>query len=241
VAKEKNVRPGLADMMSILGPSVVLRSENKEHYDEIVRHYQEIIQPQDMIESTLLKRLVDATWIVIRCGHHQAVTIERNIDQDLQTRLEKHKTAKADWQVQVDSLRRKGNTGTADGAETLRVLERKVTAAQATIDKIISESATEAQYNRVIERTIVVQQQLDRLITTSTKRFNEALKLFDDYRQGLGQRLRGAAEEMLKANGAQIDANNAGRTGSPSIVPSQSHGDSDVGAGDKLPDKLKVR
>lgn len=232
MTNEKSARASVSEMMSILGPSVVLRSENQEHYDQIVRHYQESFQPRDIIEWTLLKRLVDATWIVIRCSHHQAVTIERNIDHDLNLRLDHWKTKKAQWQAQADSVRKKGSTNTASGAEALRALERNVSAAQATIDEVIQESATEGRYNQVIERTIVVQQQLDRLITTSTKRFNDALKLFDDYRQGLGQRLRGAAEEILKANGAQIDANEVVRTNSPSIVPS--HDSSDVGAEDNV-------
>ena len=63
------------------------------------------------------------------------------------------------------------------------------------------------------------QEQLDKLIASATKRFNDTLELFEHYREGLGQRLRQAAEELLKADLPEQEGNLIPQTEAPSIVP----------------------
>ena len=70
-----------------------------------------------------------------------------------------------------------------------------------------------ASYQR---KSILFQEQLDKLVASANKRFNDTLELFEHYREGLGQRLRRMAEEVLKADGPPHDGK---QTDGPSIVP----------------------
>ena len=78
-------------------------------------------------------------------------------------------------------------------------LEEKVVEAASEIDEILERTPTELQHNRALEKSILFQEQLDKLIVSATKRFNDTLELLEHYREGLGQQLRQAAEEVLKA------------------------------------------
>ena len=68
---------------------------------------------------------------------------------------------------------------------------------------------------------MLFQEQLDKLIASATKRFIDTLELFEHYREGLGQRLRWVAEDILKADGPEHDGDGSPQTEGPSIVPSE--------------------
>jgi hypothetical protein len=89
----------------------------------------------------------------------------------------------------------------------------------AELDEILLRTPSELQHNRALEKSMLFQEQLDKLIASATKRFNETLELFEHYREGLGQRLRRVAEEALKADGPLHDGNGSPQTEGPSIVP----------------------
>jgi hypothetical protein len=58
------------------------------------------------------------------------------------------------------------------------------------------------------------------LIASATKRFNETLELLEHYEEGLGQRLRRAAEKLLEPNSTEQGENLLPQTEAPSVVPS---------------------
>ena len=64
--------------------------------------------------------------------------------------------------------------------------------------QILGRTPTELQHNQALQESILFQEQLDKLIASSTKRFNDTLELLEHYREGLGQRLRQIAEEALQ-------------------------------------------
>jgi hypothetical protein len=99
-------------------------------------------------------------------------------------------------------------------------LEEKVVEAASEIDEILERTPTELQHNRAFEKSILFQGQLDKLIASANRRFNDTLELLEHYREGLGQQLRQAAEEVLKAE-APVN----GQIEKTSIVPSEESGE----------------
>ena len=85
------------------------------------------------------------------------------------------------------------------------------------VDEILERTPTELEHNRALEKGIIFQEQLDKLTSSATKLFNEALLLFEHYNEGLGRRLRQAAQKLLQPSCGQQSENPLPQTEAPSI------------------------
>ena len=85
-------------------------------------------------------------------------------------------------------------------------------------DESLERTPTELEHNRALERGIIFHEQLDKLTSSATKRFNETLVLLEHYNEGLGRRLRQAAQKLLAPSGGQQSENSLPQTEAPSIV-----------------------
>jgi hypothetical protein len=85
-------------------------------------------------------------------------------------------------------------------------------------DEILERTPTELEHNRALGNGIVFHEQLDKLISSATKRFNETLVLLEHYSEGLGRRVRQAAQKLLAPNCREQNEDTLLQTEAPSIV-----------------------
>ena len=98
-------------------------------------------------------------------------------------------------------------------------LERKALEADSDIAEILNRTPTEMEHNRALEKSIAFQLQLETLLNGATRRFNETLVLFDHYSEGLGTRLRQAAEALIEAESKSVIEPQAKHIEAPSTIP----------------------
>ena len=96
-------------------------------------------------------------------------------------------------------------------------LEEKVLQTPAEFDEILQRTPTELQHNRALEKSMLFQEQLDKLVASappsgSTRRLNCSNTAGRAWVSGCA----GWAEEVLKADGSPHDGE---QTDGPSIVP----------------------
>jgi hypothetical protein len=209
---------GLADLETLASPPPVLRSEDRELYEKI---------------RTLRGLLCTKGCPGVASGEsphrgglvYQALypppdrgcgTLVPAVTRISGTASEGAKRKKGDF---ANSLAERMTQRPPEVADLLH-LEGKVLESPTELDEILQRTPTELQHNRALEKSMLFQEQLDKLIASATKRFNDALELFEHYREGLGQRLRRVAEDILKVDGPEHDGDGSPQTEGPSIVPS---------------------
>ena len=210
------VNPKIADLEALVGPPPVLCTEDRELYEKIRARFMACLAPADVLEWHLVSRLIDEAWFIKRYARHQTVAVERRYQQSLEFQAQRVKAQNARKETLANSLAERMTRRPPEVADLLH-LEGKVLETPAEFDEILQRTPTELQHNRALEKSMLFQEQLDKLVASATKRFNETLELFEHYREGLGQRLRRVAEEVLKADGPPHDGNI--QTVGPSIVP----------------------
>jgi hypothetical protein len=214
--------PNVSAFEALSGPPPVLRTEERKLYDQIRAKFMSCFKPEDILEWQLINRLVDEAWFIKRYSRHQTLAIERRYQQSLEFRAQRLRAENARKEQLAKSMADRMRQKPAEVADLLH-LEEKVVEAASEIDEILERTPTELQHNRALEESILFQEQLDKLIASSTKRFNDTLELLAHYREGLGQRLRQVAEEVLKPE-APVNAGD-GQIEKTSIVPPEEGGE----------------
>jgi hypothetical protein len=189
--------------------------EDRELYERIRARFMACLAPADVLEWHLVSRLIDEAWFIKRYARHQTVAVERRYQQSLEFQAQRVKAQNARKETLANGLAERMTRRPPEVADLLH-LEEKVLETPAEFDEILQRTPTELQHNRALEKSILFQEQLDKLVASATKRFNDTLELFEHYREGLGQRLRRVAEEVLKADCPPHDGE---QTVGPSIVP----------------------
>ncbi len=145
--------------------------------------------------------------------------VERRFQQSLEFQVQRIKMQNARKEAQANRLAERMTQNPPEVANLLH-LEDQVFALPSDVDEILQRTPTELEHNRALEGSLVVQEQLDKLVVSATKRFHETLELLEHYKEGLGHRLRQAAEELLKPNSTERDENPLPQSEAPSVVPS---------------------
>jgi hypothetical protein len=208
----------LDDLEALSGPAPVLRTEDRELYDQIRARFMACFTPGDVLEWQLVNRLVDEVWFIKRYTRHQTSAIERWYQQGLGFQAQRLKAQNARKEALANRIAERMTQSPPEVADLLS-LEDTVTALPAEFDEILQRTPTELQHNRALEKSIVFQEQLDKLIASATKRFNDTLELLEHYREGLGARLRQAAEELLETKSKELDSSPLLEAEAPSILP----------------------
>ena len=216
----KVTKLNLADINALAGPPPVLRTEDRDLYDRIHAQFMACLQPGDFLEWWLIDGLVVDGWYIKRYRYHQTVSVERWFEQSLEFQVQRLKSQHTRRQAFLGDRAQQMTATPADVAQVVG-LEDKVSAVAAEIDEVLKRVPDEIAHNRALEKGITFQEQLDKLIASTTKRFNERLELFEHYREGLGQRLRQAAAEFEILDGAKQDEDVPRQLEAPAIVPSE--------------------
>lgn len=210
--------PNLADFKDLFGSPPVLRTENREHYEEMFSRMTECFKPKDVLEQTLIKHLVDAMWDIKRYTRHRTVAIERWFRQSLAFQAQRTKLQDQRRKSLAYDAAERASQSPADVARLIE-LQNTVEAGVSDVDEILERTPTELEHNRALEKGIVFHEQLEKWITSATARFNNVLEQFELYREGLGHRLRQAAEEILDAEYEEISTQPE-QFAAPALAPS---------------------
>jgi hypothetical protein len=193
----------LTELRVLLGPPLVLRTENQEHYEKIFAQLAELWQPRDFMEVILLKQFADAIWLLIRYQRHQTLLIERRHRQKLETQAQRARLEQARRRLvgQARAEQTKSTPADIAGAEAL---EDKIADSVRDVDEILERTPSELEHNRAFEEAIESHEALEKFIVSTTARHNNALEQFEHYREGLSQRLHRAAEEIIEADYREV-------------------------------------
>ncbi len=208
----------LAELEALIGPPPVLRTEDRELYDKIRAQFMGCFTPGDVLEWQLVNRPVDEAWFIKRYTRHQTVAVERRYQQSLEFHVQRLKSQHARKEALASRLADQITQNPPEVAHLLH-LEEDIGDLVSETDEILQRIPTELQHNRALEKSLAFQEQLDKLIVSANKRFNETLELLEHYREGLGQRLKQAAEELFKDGDSEQTEKPLRQTESPSIVP----------------------
>jgi hypothetical protein len=193
----------LTELRALLGPPPVLRTENQEHYEKIFAQLAEVWQPRDFMEVILLKEFAEAIWLLIRYKRHQTLLIERRYRQKLEVQAQRTKLAQARRRLADRVMAEQTKSTPADIAEA-EALEDKIGDSVRDVDEILERTPSELEHNRAFEEAIESHEALERFIVRATARYNNALEQFEHYREGLGQQLHRAAEEIIEADYREV-------------------------------------
>jgi hypothetical protein len=217
----------VVDLEQLSGPPPVLRTEDAELYDQVRTYFLDCFTPEDIVQWYLVDRLVDSAWLIKRYSRHQTVAVERWYRQSLEFQAQRMKLQNARKERRTSNLADKMRQTPADVAH-LQDLEDTILESITDVDEILERTPTELEHNRALEKGIIFQEQLDKLTSSATKRFNEALVLLEHYNEGLGGRLRQAAQKLLEPSRGQQSENSLRQIEAPSIGSADQPSSTDI-------------
>ena len=202
-SNRKMVRLDPAEMNALFGPPPVLSTEDPKRFEAVLAQLLACLEPRDMVELLLIRQYAHDSWIIERYSRHSTLAVERYHRQSREFLAEQMKEQETRREVQA------GNRAERIDAPTdiarLVALEDSISESVRDVDDILERKATEMEHNHALERSCALLGGFDRLINGATARRNNALVLLDQYRAGLGCRVREATKEIIDAELAAED------------------------------------
>jgi hypothetical protein len=193
------------------------RTEDPKLYDKFRAYFMDCLAPEDVVQWYLVDRLVENAWLIKRYSRHQTLAVERWYRQSLEFQAQRMKLQKERKENRTSFLADKMSGTPADLAH-LQYLEHTILETVSDGEEIFERTPTELEHNRALGNGIVFHEQLDKLTSSATKRFNETLVLLEHYNEGLGRRLRQAAQKLLAPSCRKPGEDTLPQTEAPSIV-----------------------
>ncbi len=213
MAKKEVITPKVAaEFNKLFGPPPLLQPEDKAIYDAIVGGLAQDEKPRCFIARILIRDVADLVyqrlWLrrtgtrLIWAAQHQRIRVlVDNIKSDARHRQKILREKSSELQSRPEI---------SDGgdSEAEKALEAEIEQIEAEIDQIEAEEA--AKLNRLTKALkgpaeegvlftdwIGHYERLQSLLQVVDKNFTDALKRLDEYRDGLGQRVRQVADEII--------------------------------------------
>ena len=205
-------------LKELLGPAPILSTESGERFDQIFDQLIAALEPQDMVEGILVRDFAVPSWEINRNVRYRTLSLERSFKQSLDFQAQRIKSQNA----RKEDLRKElAQTLAQTPADIARLtqLESKVVGSDKDIDEILSRTPSELDHCHALEKTIDFHKDVEFLITSLTKRRNEALQMLELYRAGLGKRVDETMNKILDAEYRVVD-DQPQQVESPSLVPS---------------------
>jgi hypothetical protein len=180
------------------------------------------LDPGDFLELGQVRSVVDNTWEAQRYSRHRILAVERRCRDSLEFQETRAKDIKKRRDQAILDLADKLGRPPSDLARWAE-LEFDLDTIMDDIDEIMARIPSELQHARALEAAIEYHQQLERLINGALHRRDKALELLEHYREGLGQRLRKEADEIIDDPAKGVEEA-ASQIEAPSVVPSESEG-----------------
>jgi hypothetical protein len=193
----KQPKLGLGEMKALLPPAPVLANESQEQFEKFFDQVLTTLQIHDMVEMILVRDFVLPSWEIARYTRHRVVALDRKFKGELQQQVshlrdnQTRRAALAQRLVVYLGLRPREVSQLIElGGQVLADVE---------IAEILKHAPSELPYNRALQGNIDFHKDLEFLITSMTKRRDQALEMLDRYRQGLGRRAKEAVADVLDA------------------------------------------
>ena len=218
VASEISKPKSLIELIHLFGPPPVLGSENMDHYNEIAARLTECLEPRDFLELGQVRTVVDGTWEAQRYSRHRTLSVERRFRDSQEFQEKRTKDIKKRRDAALRELSEKFSCSASTFEELLEgefCLETSQDIAEIS-DRI----RTELQHASALEAAIDYHHQLERLINGALRRRDDALEVLEQYRAGLGQRLRKESDKIISA-AAEVVEEAIPQVEAPSIAPAE--------------------
>ena len=198
---------------AIFGPAPILSSEAPESFDLLFESLASCLQARDFFELMLIRHYAVEAWRVNRAIRHGTVAIERRYQEGERQKLQR---ARLQHAQNRDETREYIRSHTPADIAALAALEEEVMLSD-DMEEMFKRKATEHDHNIAFERTMVFQEQLDKLIASATRRRDDAFEQLELYRIGLGAKAQEIAGQLLEAKAQEITPT---RIEGPSLAPS---------------------
>jgi PIN domain nuclease of toxin-antitoxin system len=209
--------PSAAEMKALLGPPPILSTESAEQFEKVFDQLIDCLELQDMVDGILIREFAVSSWEINRYVRHRTVSFDRSFKQNRDLQVQRLKSQKARKEDLAANLARHLAQSPADISQ-MEHLETRVTSVDSEIDEILRRTPSELDHNAALEKGIMFHKELEFLITSLTKRRNEALEMLEFYRAGLGKHVANAMNEILDAE-YKVVQEQPQQVGSPSLVP----------------------
>lgn len=219
----------IAQWRLLLGRAPVLSSEAPELFEVFYDQLVTCLRPRDVIEIILIWHYGVEAWRINRAIRHSTVAIERRYEDGVRERL---RGARLQHAHKQNELRTQLRNQTPADIAALSEFEERVLSTSEDVDEILIRKATELDHNRAFERSMVFQEQLDKLIASASRRRDDALQQLELYRIGLGVQAHEAADRLLEAEAQTVLV----ATEAPPLAPASPDVGLDDGASEKSAD-----
>ncbi len=216
--KAQTSGPSPAAINALLGPAPILSTESAEQFDKVFDQLIVCLKVQDMVEGILIWDFAVPSWEINRYSRHRTVSFDRSFKQSLEFQVQRVKNEMAKTQGLASDIAQQATQSPFDIARLAR-LEKKVESSATEIQEILKRTPTDLDHSHALEKSISFHKDVEFLITSLTKRRNEALRMLDLYRAGLGKQVDQAMNEILDAEYKVVDEHPQ-HVQSPSLVPS---------------------
>jgi hypothetical protein len=207
-----------AEMRKLLGRPPVLSTEAAERFEAIFEALVECINPRDMLEFMAVWEHTVAFWESDRYVRCRALRIEHRFRRSMQVLAAVLKSQKTRQQPLANSHARILPQAPTDIAQ---VAGQEITAANVVdeFDEILRRTPTEFDHAEVLDNSIGVEKDFELLIVSAAKRKNEALRMLDWYRAGLGKEVEDTMKDIIDADYQEVIAAEAQAIASPPLAP----------------------
>lgn len=178
----------------LFGPSPVLTSEEPERFEKFFVQLATSIKARDITELLLIWHFACESWSLNRYTRHAAIVVERRYKQHLFFHEQRAKLAEKRRMAHTSSPF--ANAAPSDIA-ALADLEVRILSTDEEVEAILARTASERDHNFGLEKSMVLQEQLDKLLNSATRRRDDALNQLELYRTGLGAQAKETAGQIL--------------------------------------------
>ncbi len=213
--------PVPADMYVLLGPPPILSTESIGRFNGIFDQLVACLKPRDFLELKLISDFAVASWEADRYVGHRSLAFNRRFRQNMEHQIQQLKEQKARRKERVANYHRQSGERPPDIA-ALRELERRILEDDEGIEGLLKRAPSELDHHEAVERGIALHKDLEFLISSLTKRKNEALQMLDSYRKGMGKQVAEALDEIVEGEFQEVDAPaQLEQAAAPTLVPAE--------------------
>jgi hypothetical protein len=198
----------------LFGPFPVLSSEDPKRFETTLERVATALLPANFLEASFVYEYVCGSWEIYRCDRHQTLAIERRYRMLVKSCEEGLAREKARHEANIRTRAEDLAVTPPDIGHAI-ALEDRILAAVCDVDAILEATPKELGHNYAMMHATEFLNAVGRLRLAAIRRRNDALQLYEHYRQGLGPLLKKATEQAIAADRAlEEQADSA-----PSIVP----------------------
>lgn len=191
----------IKEARTLFGPAPILSSEAPELFEIFFEQLAICLGSRDIVEFTLIWHYAVDSWRVNRAIRHSTLAIERRYQEGVRQKLQRARLLHA--QKQAASLNETRSLKPSDIA-ALIALEENILSVAEDVDEILKRKAIEQDQNLAFERSMIFQEQLDKLITSASHRRDDALEQLELYRIALGAPAQDEAGTLLEGEAQEI-------------------------------------